>query len=54
MSTAKTEPPRVHKHKAITAHALQQRAGIPYEVERTICLDCRRLLDERPLRRTAA
>jgi RNase P subunit RPR2 len=54
MSSAKTRPSRAHKHTAITAHALQQRAGIPYEVERTICLDCRRLLKERPLRRAAA
>ncbi|MGH3103856.1 MAG: hypothetical protein ACRDN6_07160 [Gaiellaceae bacterium] len=45
---------REHKHTAVTTHALKQRAGIPYEVERVVCSDCRRVLDERPLRRAAA
>jgi hypothetical protein len=50
-------PPRLireHKHTAVTRHELSQRAGIPYEVERIVCVDCRRVLDERPLRRAAA
>jgi hypothetical protein len=33
---------------------LLQRLGVPYEVERTVCSDCRQVLDERPLKRTAA
>jgi len=33
---------------------LRQRAGIPYEIERKVCSSCRRVLDERPLRRTSA
>ena len=44
----------LHKHKAVTVHTLGQRSGVPYEVERTVCSDCHRLLDEKPLRRTAA
>src|SRR5439155_14121012 len=45
---------QLHKHKAVTVHTLGQRSGVPYEVERTVCSDCHRLLDEKPLRRTAA
>jgi NMD protein affecting ribosome stability and mRNA decay len=44
----------VHKHTTVTVHAIRQRSGIPYEVERKLCSDCRRLLDERPLKRAAA
>ena len=54
MAVSKPQSNRTHKHTAITLHALRQRAGIPYEVERTVCSDCRRLLDERPLKRAAA
>ena len=45
---------RVHRHQAVTTHAVKQRAGVPYEVERTTCTRCRRVLAERPLRRAAA
>jgi NMD protein affecting ribosome stability and mRNA decay len=45
---------RIHKHKAVTTVALSQRRGVPYEVERTVCSTCRRLLDEKPLKRAAA
>jgi hypothetical protein len=45
---------RRHTHKVVTVHALEQRSGVPYEVERRMCSACRRVLDERPLRRTAA
>jgi NMD protein affecting ribosome stability and mRNA decay len=38
----------------VTRHALRQRSGIPYEIERQVCSSCRRVLDERPLRRAAA
>lgn len=41
-------------HKAVVTHALRQRLGVPYEVERTVCSDCRRVLGERTLRRAAA
>jgi hypothetical protein len=43
-----------HRHEAVTLHALRQREGIPYEVERMVCLGCRRVLSERTLRRAAA
>jgi NMD protein affecting ribosome stability and mRNA decay len=43
-----------HKHKAVTVHTIGQRSGVPYEVERTVCSRCHRLLDEKPLRRAAA
>lgn len=44
----------LHKHTAVTVHAIRQRSGVPYEVERKVCTDCHRLLDEKPLRRAAA
>lgn len=44
-----------HRRTAVhTLHALRQRAGIPYEVERVVCLACGRVLEEHPLRRAAA
>lgn len=43
-----------HKHTAVTTHVLLQRAGIPYEIERTTCSACRKLLLERRLRRASA
>jgi NMD protein affecting ribosome stability and mRNA decay len=43
-----------HEHRAVTTLALTQRHGVPYEVERTVCADCGRLLDERPVKRAAA
>jgi hypothetical protein len=45
---------RLHRHKAVVAHALRQHAGIPYEVEQKVCTDCRTVLDERTVRRAAA
>jgi len=45
---------RLHRHRATVTHALRQRAGVPYEVERTVCSECRRVLGERQLRRAAA
>jgi hypothetical protein len=47
-------PKRLHKHTAITVLALAQRGGVPYEVERTVCADCHRLLEEKPVKRAAA
>ena len=46
--------PSAHKHVAKRVHVLMQRAGIPYEVERKVCADCARVLDETTVRRTAA
>lgn len=43
-----------HRHRAVVAHALRQQSGIPYEVEQKVCSDCRRILDERTVRRAAA
>jgi hypothetical protein len=43
-----------HRHTAVVKHALRQREGIPYEVERKICSACEQVLDERPLKRAAA
>jgi hypothetical protein len=43
-----------HEHDAVTLHALEQHEGVPYEVERVVCLECRRVLSERTLRRAAA
>ena len=45
---------RLHRHKAVVAHALRQHAGIPYEVEQRVCSDCHRVLGERTVRRAAA
>jgi hypothetical protein len=44
----------VHRHRTVVTHALRQQAGIPYEIERKVCSDCRRVLDERTVRRAAA
>jgi RNase P subunit RPR2 len=43
-----------HKHTAVTQHAIRQRSGIPYEIERRVCSSCHRVLNEKPLRRAAA
>jgi hypothetical protein len=43
-----------HRHARVTTVTLGQRAGIPYELERTTCSVCRQVLEERPLRRAAA
>jgi len=44
----------VHKHTPVTIRAIAQQHGVPYEVERKRCSDCRELLDEKPVRRAAA
>jgi hypothetical protein len=49
--------PRVkflHQHRGVSTYVVVQRAGVPYELERTICSGCARVLSERPLRRAAA
>jgi hypothetical protein len=45
---------RSHTHTAVRTHVLLQRLGVPYEVERTVCTECRHVLEERPLKRAAA
>ena len=45
---------RSHTHTAVRTHLLLQRLGIPYEVERTVCSECRHVLEERRLKRAAA
>jgi len=45
---------RLHRHTGVRSYVLLQRLGVPYEVERTVCSECRRVLDERPVKRAAA
>jgi NMD protein affecting ribosome stability and mRNA decay len=45
---------RAHAHTALRTYVLSQRLGVPYEVERTVCAQCRQVLEERPLKRAAA
>ena len=44
-----------HQHKQTSIkRAILRRSGIPFEVERKVCSECKRVLDEKPLRRAAA
>jgi len=43
-----------HRHRAVSTHVVVRRAGVPYELERTVCTECERVLSERPLRRASA
>ncbi|MGB2876266.1 MAG: hypothetical protein WBB76_12435 [Gaiellaceae bacterium] len=54
MSQLFTQRRRAHRHTAVRTHVLIQRLGVPYEFERTVCSECRRVLEERPLKRAAA
>jgi hypothetical protein len=45
---------RSHTHNAVRTHVLLRRLGVPYEVERIVCTECRHVLEERPLKRAAA
>ena len=47
-------PTAIHEHVAKRVHVLLQRAGVPYEIEQQVCADCRRVLDEKPVKRAAA
>jgi hypothetical protein len=38
----------------VTLHSIRQRSGVPYEFERRVCSACKRVLDEKPIRRAAA
>jgi NMD protein affecting ribosome stability and mRNA decay len=42
-----------HVHDPATTTIVRQRQGIPYEVQQVICTSCRKLLQERKLRRAA-
>jgi NMD protein affecting ribosome stability and mRNA decay len=44
----------LHRHHPVSTHVLVQRAGVPYELERTVCAECARVLSERPVSRAAA
>lgn len=52
MSTKKST--QAHEHVAERVHVVLQRGGVPYEVERQVCQGCQRVLDEKPVKRTAA
>lgn len=52
--TESPKPQEPHEHTVVTTVVLLQQHGIPYEVERTFCFSCRQVLEERPLKRTAA
>jgi hypothetical protein len=54
MASTRRIPKLPHRHARATIVFVGQRGGIPYEVERTTCTVCRRVLDERPLRRAVA
>jgi hypothetical protein len=43
-----------HRHRPVSSHVVAQRDGVPYELERTVCRECARVLNEKPLRRAAA
>ena len=45
---------RAHAHTAVRTFVLSQRLGVPYEVERVVCAECHRVLEERRLKRAAA
>lgn len=40
-----------HEHTPVTVHAIWQKAGVPYEIHRTLCVACMQVLEEQPLRR---
>jgi hypothetical protein len=46
--------PSTHQHVAVITHVLRQRQGVPYEIERSVCEACKKLLAERDVRRAAA
>ena len=54
MTPSHPGPAAKHEHTVVTIHRLEQRGGVPYEVERTTCSECRRVLRDRPVRRAVA
>jgi hypothetical protein len=45
---------KAHEHVTKRVHVVLQRAGVPYEVERQVCVDCSQILDEKPVKRATA
>ena len=43
-----------HRHRTVTVRVVVQRDGVPYQLERSICRSCERVLLERPLGRAVA
>ena len=43
-----------HRHRAVSTREVVRRSGVPYEMARTVCKDCNRVLSEQPVRRAAA
>jgi hypothetical protein len=43
-----------HRHIEVKTYVLRQQSGVPFEFERKVCSSCRRVLDEKPIRRAAA
>ena len=54
MAAIRMIPKLPHRHARVTTVFVGQRAGIPYELERTSCSVCGQVLSERALRRAAA
>jgi hypothetical protein len=46
--------PHPHEHVAKHVHVLVLRAGVPYEIDRQVCVSCARVLVEKPVKRLAA
>ena len=42
-----------HQHVTERVHVVLLRQGVPYEVEREICIDCSAILAETPLKRAS-
>ncbi|MFN2628880.1 MAG: hypothetical protein ABR569_09630 [Gaiellaceae bacterium] len=45
---------KIHRHRPVVTRVLGQRAGVPYELEKRLCVLCGRELELRPLRRASA
>jgi hypothetical protein len=43
-----------HRHHQVVVHVIEQREGVPYELERRVCRTCGRQLEQRRLRRATA
>jgi hypothetical protein len=43
-----------HRHRDVVVHVIEQRGGVPYELERCVCRTCGRQLEQRRVRRAAA
>jgi len=54
LRTMDTRPPDDHEHVTTVVHVVQQKAGVPYEIERQVCSECSTVLGEQPVKRTAA